>query len=251
MIELQVDSCVIQDISLVIFDKDGTLMELFQYWSNMIRFRVDLAQKRLGFPKSYKKEIMYAMGVDLDNKRIRSEGPVGIKKREIVMQAMVDALVGLGFPVDHDTCKEIFSETDKISLEHLSEIIKPIKGMRKLLSDLHNKGCKVAIATTDKTERAELAVKILGISDNVNLVIGEDMVKRTKPAPDMVNMILDKLKAAKDNTVIVGDAVTDIEMGINAGLKASIGVTSGLTSKENLFKKTRYVINDISKIAAL
>lgn len=51
--------------------------------------------------------------------------------------------------------------------------------------------------------------------------------------------------------MIVGDAITDIEMGINAGLRASIGVCSGLTPREKLMEKTNYVIEDISEIRVL
>jgi phosphoglycolate phosphatase-like HAD superfamily hydrolase len=64
----------------------------------------------------------------------------------------------------------------------------------------------------------------------------------------MANLILKELSVDKENTVIVGDAITDIEMGHNAGLKASIGVCSGLTSENGLLEKTKYVIKDISKI---
>jgi hypothetical protein len=40
-------------------------------------------------------------------------------------------------------------------------------------------------------------------------------------------------------------------MGLNAGLKASIGVCSGLTSERKLGEKTDYVIEDISMIRVL
>ena len=67
----------------------------------------------------------------------------------------------------------------------------------------------------------------------------------------MANLILKELSVDKENTVIVGDAITDIEMGFNAGLKASIGVCSGLTSERKLGEKTDYVIEDISMIRVL
>jgi hypothetical protein len=40
-------------------------------------------------------------------------------------------------------------------------------------------------------------------------------------------------------------------MGFNTGLKASIGVCSGLTSERKLGEKTDYVIEDISMIRVL
>ena len=251
MVHLEINENVIDNIELVIFDKDGTLVDLYNYWANMINFRVESAQRKLSFNESNKTDIMYAMGVDVENGRLRSEGPVGLKKREIVMQAMVDSLAEIGFPDTYDTCFQIFKEVDEQSVNHLIDIVKPVNGMHELINSLYEKNCKIAIATTDKTARAVLAADFLGISDRVNMVVGEDMVANCKPHPDMANLILKELSVDKENTVIVGDAITDIEMGFNAGLKASIGVCSGLTSERKLGEKTDYVIEDISMIRVL
>ena len=146
---------------------------------------------------------------------------------------------------------EIFKEVDEQSINHLDDIVKPVNGMHGLIDSLYEKECKIAIATTDKTARADLAADFLGISDRVNMVVGEDMVANCKPHPDMADLILKKLSVDKENAVIVGDAITDIEMGFNAGLKASIGVCSGLTSENGLLEKTKYVIKDISMIKVM
>ena len=47
---------------------------------------------------------------------------------------------------------------------------------------------------------------------------------------------------------MVGDAVADIQTGINAGCHASIAVESGMTPKEKLFNVTPHVVSDISAI---
>lgn len=251
MINLQVNEKIIEKVRLVIFDKDGTLMDLYHYWSNMVDYRVEIARERLGFDLRQKSEIMFAMGVDLANKRLRSDGPVGIKKREIVMAAMEDALLAIGFADTHNLCFEVFKEVDEMSLQHLNEIIRPLNGMKELINVLRNRGCSIALATTDKTQRAKLALNILGISDKVDIVVGEDMVKNYKPHPDMINFILDELSVDKVNAVMVGDAITDIEMGNNAGIKASIAVLSGIASKEQFTGKTEYIIADISQITVV
>jgi HAD superfamily hydrolase (TIGR01549 family) len=188
------------------------------------------------------------MGVDLANKRLRSGGPVGIKKREIVMAAMEDALLAIGFTDTRSLCFEIFKEVDEMSLQYLNEIIKPLSGMEELINALCKRGCSIGLATTDKTQRAKLALDVLGISNKVDIIVGEDMVKNYKPHPDMINFILDKLSVDKANAVMVGDAITDIDMGNNAKLKASIAVLSGISLKEQFAGKTEYIIADISQI---
>ncbi len=251
MVHIKINEITIENIELVIFDKDGTLMDLYHYWSNMIALRVGLAQKILGFDSQKHKDIMFAMGVDLAKERLRSEGPVGLKKREIVMKAMVDALNAMGFNNSHEMCFGVFEEADKLSIDRLEEIIRPINGMDTLVNDLYKNKCKIAIATTDKTERAKLAVKVLGISGMMDIVVGEDMVKNCKPHPDMALLILERLQIKKENAVMVGDAETDVVMGSDAGLQASIGVTSGLTEEQTLLQFTPHVIPDISFIKIL
>lgn len=248
MVNLDINGKIVRGIHLAIFDKDGTLMDLYNYWSQMVGYRVNIAQKIFSFDDKVKANVMYTMGVDTKNNRLRREGPVGLKKREIVMQAMIDSLNESGYNLTHEACFNIFKEADTVSLNHLEEIIRPMDGMRRLIDGLRDKGCRIAIATTDKTERAKLAMKFLGIADSVDLVVGEDMVKNYKPHPDMIDLILKKLSVKRDDAVMVGDAITDVEMGANAKLKASIGVLSGLAGKDELARVTDYVIRDISDI---
>jgi phosphoglycolate phosphatase len=248
MVHVEVNEDIIENIELLVFDKDGTLIDLYNYWANMVGYRVNYAQDILGFNDDKKTHIMYAMGIDLKERRLKVEGPVGIKKREIVMQAMVDALLTVGYRNTYELCLEAFREVDTLSVKKFPEIIKPVEGMYQIIDSLCKKKCKIAIATTDETERASMALEFLGISDKVDIVVGSDMVDNCKPYPDIVNMITRKLSIAKMNTVIVGDAIADIEMGINACTRASIGVMSGISSKRDLLRVTPYVVPDISYI---
>ncbi|MFC1804630.1 HAD family hydrolase, partial [Candidatus Omnitrophota bacterium] len=118
----------------------------------------------------------------------------------------------------------------------------------ELFSLLKENSCKIAIATTDKTERAELVMDFLGLKDQTDFIIGADLVKKGKPAPDMVNFILKRLAIDRGRAVMIGDALTDIQMGINARLKASIAVLSGLASESELKKLTPHIIKSIETI---
>jgi phosphoglycolate phosphatase len=63
---------------------------------------------------------------------------------------------------------------------------------------------------------------------------GEQMPRyRKKPAPDLVNLILDALHVAPERAVYVGDSDVDLETAKNAGL-ACIAVDWGFRSREFL-----------------
>jgi phosphoglycolate phosphatase len=249
MVDVNVSTSIIKGVELFVFDKDGTLMDLYTYWSNMIKMR---AEKICVYYKldggMHKDNLMNVMGIDTVNKRLKPEGPVGILPREIVQKAAEDYIAKYGFNNVKEVCFNIFKEVDAESLLSLNEFIKPIKGAAELIEGLKKRECKIAIATTDKTERAELAIKFLGIAGLVDIIVGADRVKNSKPEPDMLIAIGQMLGVSPYSSIMVGDAETDVLMGMNAGFKASIGVCGGITARERLSSVTPYVIDDISKV---
>jgi len=247
---LKGDNFEIRGVRLVVFDRDGTLIDLYNYWAGMIGLRSELISRELNLEDKDKKALMYAMGIDLDKKHLRPEGPVGLKKREIVMQAAVDYLGGISIKGSTKLCFEAFKKADELSLDKMDAFLKPLEGLTSLLGSLKKNGCMIAIATTDKSHRAKMTMERLGIIDYFSVILGADSVKRPKPAPEMLNLILNRLNINKEEAVMVGDAVTDIQMGISAGVK-TIGVTSGLATEEKLRQLTPCVISDISHLEVL
>ena len=248
MADIKVGREIIKDIQLAVFDKDGTLTDLYKYWSSMVKFRADLICQRLLLKEADSMALQEAMGVDLQNFRLKPQGPVGLKKREVVMQTAIDYLETIDFSDTEQLCTDVFEEVDRYSLNHFSSIIRPIEGLYNLFDSLKKNSCKIAIATTDRTERAQLAMEHLKIADQVDLIVGADMISNTKPDPEMANLVLSKLNVPRNNAIMVGDAMSDVELGVNAGLKASIGVLTGLAAEEELRGVTGYIVPSIAEI---
>lgn len=251
MASLAVGRSVIPDVDLVVFDKDGTLIELYHYWSQMVALRARLIREAIDLDARHEAGLRWALGVDEKAQRLRPEGPVGLKKREIVIQAAVDYLANSGLRETKPVCAEAFERADEESSRDLARFVRPTRGAEALIEALDTRGCRVAVATVDITRRAQLAVDFLGFGEKVDLVVGADQVARAKPAPDMLHLILKTLAVKPSRAVMVGDALTDLQMGLNAGLKASIGVLSGLATAEQLRTLTPFVAQDASEIAVL
>lgn len=251
MIDLIVSSNLIPDVDLVIFDKDGTLIELFHYWSRMVALRARLICEALGLGAEHEAGLRWALGVDEKAGRLRPEGPVGLKQREIVIQAAVDYLYGAGLHETKPACTAAFERADAESVRDLGRYVRATPGARALVDALHSRGCRVAVATVDIHRRARLAVDFLGFGDKIDLVVGADQVARAKPDPEMIHLILKTLSVKPSRAVMVGDALTDIRMGLNAGLKASIGVLTGFATAEQLRTLTPFVAKDTSEITVL
>ncbi len=74
---------------------------------------------------------------------------------------------------------------------------------------------------------------------------------RSKPDPEMLHLILERLGVDRSRAVMVGDALNDVQMGLNAGLKAAIGVLTGFATADQLRELTPFVARDVSEIAVL
>ena len=249
MIDLSVNSKVIHDVGLVIFDKDGTLIELYPYWSQMVALRARIICETLGLGAEHQAGLRWALGVDESAGRLRHEGPVGLKKREVVLKAATDYLDGIGHEDTLGLCEQAFDRADEVSSSNLRRLIRPIQGAVSLMGALRDRGCRVALATVDVSRRARLAMEFIGASDTLDLIVGGEEVVRSKPAPEMIHIILGRLGIGPSQAIMVGDALSDVQMGINAGLKASIGLLTGFATAEQFRSLTPFIARDVSEIA--
>ena len=87
-------------------------------------------------------------------------------------------------------------------------------------------------------------VENLGLSDIIRYVLGADDVKEGKPHPEGIYKTLEKYDIPAGQTMMVGDTIFDIEMGLNAGTR-TCGVTYGNGSRASLAKADR-LIDDFS-----
>jgi phosphoglycolate phosphatase len=248
MVSLKIGNKILHDIDLVIFDKDGTLIELNPYWVKITYMRAETIADYFDLNHVNVQSLASVMGVDTITNRLKECGPVGVKKREIVMKAAIDYLLSLGYNNPHDLCAAAFEDVDRISLAIFDKIVHAIPGTEKVLKELHEKGCKIAIATSDRTDRARLAMKHLNILQYMDIIVGADCIVSPKPDPETVSFILEKLNCNHLNTVVVGDTDVDMELGVRSGVKACIGVFSGTAPKDVLIQKTPYVIKNIGLI---
>jgi phosphoglycolate phosphatase len=249
MIDLAVSTKVIHDVGLVIFDKDGTLIELYHYWSQMVALRARIISEALDLGAEHEAGLRWALGVDEKAGRLRSEGPVGLKKREIVLKAATDYLALIGHRDTLGLCEQAFERADEISSGALRRFIRPIQGAVSLMGALHDRGCCVALATVDVGRRARLAMEFMGVNDTIDLIVGGEEVARAKPDPEMIHIILHRLGIGRSQAVMVGDALSDVQMGIKAGLKASIGVLTGFATAEQMRTLTPFIARDVSELS--
>ncbi|XP_069112056.1 uncharacterized protein [Argopecten irradians] len=231
--------------SLVIFDKDGTLIcfqAMWSPWARKIASKLEEATgldiqekvfKTIGFCTSSERvvpgllaEATTGMVQDALVELLKQEGVVEIKSRAILNSIWEDG---------HD-----FYETK--TLADLSILFKILKS--------HN--VKIAVCTADCRKGTEDFLEDLGVHNLVDhIVCGDDPNNVPKPAADNAQMICEKLGVDPEDTVMVGDTKADVGMGKAAQLGWNIGVLSGVGQTNDLYPAASHVIESVQDLLPL
>jgi len=227
---------ILKDVELVIFDKDGTLIDIHHYWSSMIKIRAHkIVKKWFGNADTRQHESVLAelMGVNLEVNRLRPEGPVGVKPRHYIVNLVREYVCQYAQQVDNNDVELLFQTVDKLTEENLLPLLKLLPDVKRLLLEIEASNTKAVIATTDITSRATKAVKALGLDDLFLHIVGGDAVKNAKPSPDLAQLLIEKTDVSPDKVAVIGDHPVDILMGQEASVGVTIGVLNGISSQQS------------------
>ena len=108
-----------------------------------------------------------------------------------------------------------------------------LPGARELAFELHRRGIRQAIATNKLGRFSRGIIRHFGMNDLFVAVLGDEDVALNKPDPEMLLAAIEKLALPKDEVVMVGDSLVDIQAAQNTGIRI-FAVPSGTTRKEVL-----------------
>ena len=114
------------------------------------------------------------------------------------------------------------------------------------MSELKNRGIILTMASSRSNASLTAYINDLGLSDFVSFIVGGNDVKEGKPAPEAINMTLEKFGFKPEEAIMVGDTVFDIQMGINGGTY-TCGVTYGNGTAESMADAT-WLIDDFGRL---
>jgi HAD superfamily hydrolase (TIGR01509 family) len=86
-----------------------------------------------------------------------------------------------------------------------------------IIDELKKKGWKVAVASNSIRETIRIALNTIGILGDVDYIVSNEDVKRTKPFPEMYWKCMTALNALPKNTIIVEDSHIGRQGAIDSG----------------------------------
>jgi phosphonatase-like hydrolase len=209
-----------KQIDLVVFDMIGTTVEA----SPKIPQAFQAAFEDAGIALSAR---------DIDAVR-------GKSKREAIKELLTS----------HGATTDLSDEVYGTFKSHLIECyrngpVRAMPGSEETFRWLHDHGIRIALTTGFDREVAQLLIRKLGWDNIVNTIVCNDDVAKGRPAPDLIMAAMDRLNYVDVARVVsVGDTISDLEAGVNAGTGLNVGVLSGAHSREQLMLVPHTVLID-------
>ncbi|HEU4920044.1 MAG TPA: HAD family hydrolase [Candidatus Limnocylindrales bacterium] len=219
---------LLDGIDLVVFDKDGTLLDfeaMWGGWAAELGRRLEAATKR-----PVAGDVFAAIGFDPVSEHVRPGSPLAIATMG-QLEEVVAAVIRRWCPNVAAARRAV--ETAWFEPDPVATAV-PTADLGRLFEALVGDGRRIAVATTDVRAPTEATLRALGLRRFVSaLACGDDGVG-VKPDPAMVLAVCRALGAEPARTAVVGDTPADLAMGRSAGLGRVVGVLTGVGSREDL-----------------
>jgi HAD superfamily hydrolase (TIGR01662 family) len=187
----------------VIFDLDGTLIDSYQ----AIYLSFQYAYEQMGLPPIAYEETQRVVGLGLT-----------ITFNELIGPERTPEALRL-FRKRYD---EVFADHTRF-----------LPDARELTSELHRRGIRQAIATNKLGRFSRTIIKHFGMENLFVAILGDEDVSLNKPDPEMLLAAMGKMALAREEVVMVGDSLVDIQSAKNTGIRI-FAVPSGVTKREVL-----------------
>jgi HAD superfamily hydrolase (TIGR01549 family) len=200
---------VMEDFDLpkaAIFDLDGTLLD-----------SVDLHAIAW-------QEAMLEFGHDVSFEQVRSQIGKGGDK-------LIPVFLSADEQKDHGKELEKW-RGDRFKAAYLP-LVRPFSAVPDLLGRVRDAGLRIAVASSAKTDEVDKYLDIARIADLVDVTTSSDDVEESKPAPDIFEIVLEKLGIGGADAVAIGDTPYDAEAAGEAKI-ATIGVLCGGFTESSL-----------------
>ena len=229
-------------IDLVVFDKDGTIIEFGSMWSGWAVTLAGALQAATG--RSVETPLFAMLGYDAATGAVLPGGGLAATPMARLRERTREVLVGTGLT---DTAADraldkAWHAPDPVGLA------RPLTDLHALFGRLHAGGQRIAIATSDDRDSTERTLAALGLSGAIETIVCADDGVPVKPEPDMVLHLCAAVGIAPGRTAVVGDSPADLRMGRAAGAGLVIGVLTGVGARADLEPLADIVIASVEQL---
>lgn len=208
----------------IIFDMDGVIFDsekaVFGLWK-------ELAEK-YGFP-------------DIDEVYKRTVGVNSNSTRKIFFDHY-----GPDFPFD-----EYLREESQMYHSRYDDGRLPLKpDIERVLEYIKNRGYKIAIASSTRAELVKRQIENAGLIGYFDVIVGGDMVTRSKPEPDIFLEAAARLGAIPEETYVIEDSFNGIRAAHKGGF-IPVMVPDMLPPDDEMKTKASFIFDTLREVESI
>jgi phosphoglycolate phosphatase len=229
---------------LVIFDKDGTLIDFHAMWATWVEELARRLETAAGITLAG--YLFQTLGYDPATGHVVAGSHLALDPADEMRAVLAATLraAGLTSAAAAHAVDVAWFTPDPVATA------RPLADLPMLFGTLRERGIRIAVATSDDHAPAAATLAGLGVAALVDAIVGADDGLPIKPAPDAVLAICRQLGVDPQRAVMVGDSADDLRMGRAAGAGLVVGVTSGVYSAELLAPYADVVLPSIAGLIA-
>ena len=239
------------DVSCIVFDKDGTLLDFDFTWghrtADWIRALATSAQGdavQLDF-------FAQAIGYDWTKQQVLPDGPIAVTTAKKLVTLAAGALYRQGLPWHEAERKALETIHDTLGSPMHAADIRPVGDVAGTIQRFKDAGLKLAVATGDDRSPAETTLSLLGIADEMAIVVCGDDPLPEKPDPAILEYIAREIGVSTGQMLMVGDTVNDMLTGRNASVAGCIGITGSIGDPLKLAAYADVILTSIDQLVVV
>lgn len=216
-------------IKACIFDLDGVIVDTAHYHY--------LAWKRLAH------ELGYHL-TEQENEQLK-----GVSR----MESLKIVLRLAGRIVHNGELENLANKKNKWFIEFVDQMTpgEIFPGVKELIRKVKEQGIKVGLASSSKN--AKTVVHLLRIENEFDAIVDGNMIRHTKPHPEIFLTTADRLGISAADCVVIEDAEAGVEAALAAGMKCiGIGSPDLLGKADKVFPRTSDIslstLRDLEKV---
>jgi phosphoglycolate phosphatase len=232
-------------IDLVVFDKDGTLLDfgaMWGGWAHELGARLELTTGRPVAP-----DVWAAIGYDPASRVIASRGPLAV--------GTMNQLADLVQQVVRRWCPNVAAARRAVDAAWFEpdpvERAIPVTDLAALFAAVRSTGRSIAVVTNDDREPTARTLASLGVIGQLAALVCADDGLPVKPEADTFLAACERADVEPSCAAMVGDLPVDLAMARAAGAGRAIGVASGLASPEELEPLADLVLGSVAELPSL
>jgi phosphoglycolate phosphatase len=225
----------------ILFDKDGTLIEVNDTWVPIYR---QILQEQFGLGLDGAEVMMERVGFD------RASGK--FKANSILAAGTTRDLVANWWPeLDATGQREKARMLDHDYAHLVKSSLRPLLDLEPVFADLKAMGLVLGVGTNDSHVSARNHMAHIGVVEHFADIIAADTVEVPKPSGNMIRRFAEVTGLEPREIAMVGDNSHDMEEARNGGAGLAIAVLTGNAEAHHIEHLADHTIASVADLPAL